>query len=314
MQVTEFTALNFPVKILNDVNNHRNNSNKHCTKSLPSSSSSSVQLPSISYESKKLSNSQTLDTSLMSSAAASCALTQSNAVGIIGGVSVLSTLIFLEKLVLWSSRNGQGGVPFIVCSDPSLRQGACAENMKSKRVFLEEGGARCIVMPCHMSHALYGEISLGCELPFLHVARCVARELEQARFRPLEVGCGVKVGLIANEATLLAGFYQEELKLQGFEVALPDRATIDHIVNPAMECVKQKDVIGARNLLRIAIQGLLVRAVNTVILASDELQCLLPHDDPLLKYCVDPLDSLARSAVMWANADAKSTQETTIIS
>ncbi|KAK9706144.1 hypothetical protein RND81_07G106700 [Saponaria officinalis] len=289
IEIQKTSETNFPFKIMNDANNHRNNSNKHGVKSLICSNSS-IKLSSFSNESK-------------------------NVVGVIGGVSVLSTLIFLEKFVLWGSRKCQGGVPFIVCSDPFMKRRLynkntfMVENMRSKRVFLEEGGAKCIVMPCHVSHALYGEISLGCELPFLHVARCVARELVEARFRPLEAGCGVKIGLIANEATLLAGFYQDELKKQGFEVAMPDRLTMEHIVKPAMKCMKQNDVVGARNLLRIAIQGLLVKAVNVVILASDELQCLLPYDDPLVKYCVDPLDSLARSTVNWANSVQEDTQE-----
>ncbi|XP_074304150.1 uncharacterized protein LOC141638857 [Silene latifolia] len=288
-----FSALNYPLKFVN--NKHIN---KHNIKSLPSLSSS-------------LMLSARLDS------ASCCALRQNNGVGIIGGVSVLSTLIFLEKLVLWSSRNGNNnGVPFIVCSDPTLRQEAytsscysntgldgflVSENLRSKRVFLEQGGARCIVMPCHVSHALYGEITLGCGLPFLHVAQCVAMELKEVGFRPLEAGCGVKVGLIASEATLMAGFYQQELHNQGFEVAMPDKATMERIIKPAMKCLKKKDIEGARNLLRVAIQGLLVRAANTVILASDELQCLLPYDDPLVKYCVDPMDALARSAVKWAN-------------
>ena len=88
------------------------------------------------------------------------------------------------------------------------------ENLRRKRVFLEEAGARCIVMPCHVSHAWYGKISVGCKQPFLHIAECVAMELREARFRHLEVGCAVKIGVIATEDTLMAGFYQEKLQDQ----------------------------------------------------------------------------------------------------
>ncbi|KAA8530874.1 hypothetical protein F0562_005502 [Nyssa sinensis] len=73
---------------------------------------------------------------------------------------------------------------------------------------------------------------------------------------------------------------------------------MEHIVIPAFEALTRKDIEGARNLLRIAIQFLLVRAVNNVILASDEFQGLLPRDDPLLKKCIDPMDALARSSMM----------------
>lgn len=92
---------------------------------------------------------------------------------------------------------------------------------------------------------------------------------------------------------------------QGFEVVVPDKATMDHILIPAIEAMRRRDMEGAQNLLRIAIQILLVRAVNTVILASDEIQGLLPCDDPLLKKCIDPMDALARSTLRWAKCAGK---------
>lgn len=95
--------------------------------------------------------------------------------------------------------------------------------------------------------------------------------------------------------------------MQGFEVVVPDKATMEHTVIPATEAFNRKDMEGARNLLRIALQVLLLRAVNTVILASDDLRELLPHDDPLLKKCVDPLDALARSTIKWTLSAGKGT-------
>lgn len=90
--------------------------------------------------------------------------------------------------------------------------------------------------------------------------------------------------------------------MQGFEVVLPDKATMEHTVIPAIEALSRKDLEGARNLLRIALQVLLVRAVNTVILASDDIRELLPRDDPLLKKCVNPMDALARSTIKFAQS------------
>ena len=79
---------------------------------------------------------------------------------------------------------------------------------------------------------------------------------------------------------------------------------MEHTIIPSIEAKSRKDIEGAQNLLRIAIQVLLVRAANTIILASDDLRDLLPHDDPLLKKCVDPLDALARSTVKLAQSAA----------
>ncbi|XP_050271872.1 uncharacterized protein LOC126715345 isoform X3 [Quercus robur] len=258
-------------------------------------------------------------------------LRQPNTIGVIGGVSVYSTLIFLEKLVRWSSKDGQECVPFVVCSDPALSKelpvlssfhsfndrnaqtqfnhGHIVGDLQQKRLFLEQSGACCIVMPCHLSHVWHSEVSKGCSLPFLHVGDCVAMELSKADLRPLEAGSNVRIGVLATGATLKAGVYQEKLQSQGFEVVLPDQATMHHIILPAIEAFYRRDITGARNLLRIAVQVLLVRAVNTVILASDEMQGLLPHDDPLLKKCIDPMDALARSTIRWATSTEKAVKD-----
>lgn len=71
---------------------------------------------------------------------------------------------------------------------------------------------------------------------------------------------------------------------------------------PAIEALHRKDMEGARNLLRIAVHIFLMRAVNIVILASDEMQDLLPRDDPLSKKCINPMDALARSTIGWAKS------------
>ena len=93
--------------------------------------------------------------------------------------------------------------------------------------------------------------------------------------------------------------------MQGFEVVVPDEATMEHTVISAIESLNRKDMEVARNLLRIAMQVLLARAVNTVILASDDMRDLLPRDDPLLRKCIDLMDVLARSTINWARSVEK---------
>ncbi|GJX28949.1 hypothetical protein Tco_0237028 [Tanacetum coccineum] len=43
-------------------------------------------------------------------------------------------------------------------------------------------------------------------------------------------------------------------KMQGFEVIVPGKATIEHTIIPSTEAKSRKDIGGAQNLLRIAIQ------------------------------------------------------------
>lgn len=258
-------------------------------------------------------------------------LTQENAVGIIGGLSTGTTLNFVRKLVTWSSKDGGNGLPFVLCSDPVLNKelsfhergpssflvgrnenlqkdhASIVENLRHKRIFLEKSGARCIVMPCHISHYWHDEVTKGSSVPVLHMGECVAKELKELNLRPLEAGSTLRIGVLASDATLSAGVYQEKLQNEGFEVVLPDKATMEHTVIPAVEALNRKDIEGAQNLLRISLQVLLVRAVNTIIIASDDMRDLLPPDDPLLKKCVDPMDALARSTVEFAKSVERNT-------
>lgn len=314
-----FHSLNYPSHVLSNLTKHRSLS-KTRTNPVLAIPPSSIILPT------EESGNKPADTASVWSFYGGSLLSQPNAVGIIGGVSVNSTLNFVNKLVQWSSKDDEeDGLPFVLCSDPMLNKellyhergsfsltgkferlktdhAPIVENLRRKRVFLEQSGARCIVMPCHISHSWHGEVSKGCSVPVLHVGECVAKELKEAKLRPLEAGSPLRIGVLATDATLIAGFYQEKLQNEGFEVVLPDKATMEHTVIPAIEALSRKDLEGARNLLRIALQVLLVRAVNTVILASDDMRELLPRDDPLLKKCVNPMDALARSTIKFAQS------------
>ncbi|KAK2974376.1 hypothetical protein RJ640_021232 [Escallonia rubra] len=318
-----FHTLNYPSHGLHSLSMHRTLHKTRTNRVLAMPPTSIITR--IDESGKHPNKSSGSNTALRSSNPSGSLLNQSNAVGIIGGVSVNSTLTFVTKLVKWSSKDGKDGLPFVLCSDSVLNKElsyhercsfapirtnerlqmdytSVVGNLWRKRVFLEHSGARCIVMPCHISHSWHDEISKGCSIPVLHVGECVARELKEAKLRPLEAGSLPRVGVLATSATLAAGIYQEKLKNEGFEVVLPDKATMEHTVIPAVDALSRNDIEGARNLLRIALQVLLVRAVNTVILASDDMQELLPRDDPLLRKCIDPMDALARSTIKFAQS------------
>ncbi|XP_072951974.1 uncharacterized protein [Typha angustifolia] len=260
-------------------------------------------------------------------------LSSPNAIGVIGGVSAVSTLSFLEKLVKGTSLDGEETLPLIVCSDPCLNRElllhersflpyptsinnniqynhtSIVGNLRQKRLFMERSGARCVVMPCHISHAWHKEISEDCSVPFLNVGDCVAKEIRAANFRPIEAGSNVRIGVLTTDTMLTSRIYQEKLQSQGFDVIYPDKATMEHTVVPAVSAFRRNDMEGARNLLRIALQVLLLKAVNTIIVASDDMNGLLPQDDPLVKKCIDPMDSLVRETIKWARSLKESEED-----
>ncbi|KAK7349147.1 hypothetical protein VNO77_06283 [Canavalia gladiata] len=128
-----------------------------------------------------------------------------------------------------------------------------------------------------------------CSVPFLHMEDSVVRKLKETKLKPLEHGNPLRIGVLATNATLasvsqetlcqhelrrlstLSSFNIAKIKEEfylGFEVVLPDRATMEGTMIPAIEALNRKNMEGAYNLLRVALQVLLVRAVNSVMDAS----------------------------------------------
>ncbi|TVT99562.1 hypothetical protein EJB05_55053 [Eragrostis curvula] len=237
---------------------------------------------------------------------------QSGTIGVMGASST-SCLRFLEKFVCWSTSDGEEAPPFVIFNDPLIKKELLSSGnqltsdtditlgkLMQKRLVLEQSGASCIVMPCQFLHAWHDKISQNCSVPFLHIGDCVVKELKAANLKPVEYGSNVRVGILATDSTLATNCYLDKLESQGFEVLCPDKASMEHTVLPSVNAFRKGDMEGARNLLRVSLQVLIVRAVNTIILASDDLVGILPDDDPLLKKCIDPLDALVRGAITCA--------------
>lgn len=102
--------------------------------------------------------------------------------------------------------------------------------------------------------------------------------------------------------------------MQGFDIAVPDKTTMEHAGVPGLSALYRRDMVGARNLLRIAVHVLLVSAVNKVVLACHDMPTAFEPTDPLLLKCIDPIDALARATVKWAQAAKASSSSSTTTS
>lgn len=223
-----FRALNYPSHVLCNFKKH---SNLHGNIIIPVRVALPLSIVLQTYQNESLPD-ITKSSGLDATSRGSGFLLNQQGVGIIGGVSVDSTLSFVRKLVKLSSDDGEAGLPFVLCSDPMLKKEVLhqetssflrtehlkldhmpiVENLRSKRVFLERSGACCIAIPCHISHFWYDEVSKGCSVPVLHIGECVARELKDANLRPLEAGSPLRIGVLSTSTALLAGIYQDKLR------------------------------------------------------------------------------------------------------
>lgn len=159
----------------------------------------------------------------------------SKTVGIIGGKSIFSTLVFVEKIAWWSSKNGDETVPFVLCSDPELNKelsvydplatnnsivqfdgDRIVENLRGKKELLEQVGVGCVVIPCYLLHVWQDEVAKASQVPVLHAGECVARELKSVKLGPIEIGSKARVGILGSNAILRSGVYQKKLEKQVF--------------------------------------------------------------------------------------------------
>ncbi|KAL9463242.1 hypothetical protein AB3S75_001112 [Citrus x aurantiifolia] len=119
--------------------------------------------------------------------------------------------------------------------------------------------------------------------------------LKQAKSKPVEVRSPLGIHVLMTNGILTAGFSKRDRRVWVLKLCYQIKATMEHTLIPALDALNRKDVEGVTNLLRRALQVLLARVVNIVILASNDTLDLLPPDDPLLNKCIDPMDALVCS-------------------
>jgi aspartate racemase len=224
--------------------------------------------------------------------------------GVLGGMGPLATVDFLKKLIAATpAQKDPDHVPVIVYSVPQipdrvapiLHVGASPLPAMLEGVrTLEAAGAECIAIPCITAHHWYDELCRSAQVPIIHIADATCSAM-------LAQGADGEVGLLATDATLHSGFFQQRLQSAGFAVVMPSREEMRQLVLPAIACVKRHDIATALTLASEAVQRLLSRDLQRIVLACSELPSALAGADvSLTARCVDTLDALARACVAWS--------------
>ena len=154
-------------------------------------------------------------------------------IGIIGGLSIQSTIHYIEGL----SRNiydALGGLnsPRIAMStlnfaehEPMMKAGewdrlakVAAAEAKSVRA----AGADFIILETNTWHKVAEDIEKAVDIPFLHIADATSAEIKKHGAR--------KIGLLGTAYTMEQDFYKGRLLAAGLDVAIPNKDDRD-IVN-----------------------------------------------------------------------------------
>ncbi len=225
--------------------------------------------------------------------------------GVLGGMGPAATVDFMAKLIrLNPAARDQDHLPVVVVSDPRVpdRVGpilggrgrsplpAMLEGVRA----LERAGAQAIAIPCHTAHHWHAGLATASALPILSIVDAVLAELARLELPP------GPLGLLATEATLKAGLYQQRLAAAGHPALEPTPAVMAECVLPAIALVKRDRAPEAAPLLRRAVEHATAAGAGHVLLACTELPiALAAAPQPA---CIDATEALARSCLAWWRA------------
>lgn len=225
--------------------------------------------------------------------------------GVLGGMGPLATLDFQHKLLQATPADSdQQQLPSVVWNVPQIadRQKALAELGPSPLPQLLQGieklnqaGASHIAIPCNTAHHWYDELSRASNAPLLHIVDATMASLANLAHKPQ------RVGLIATQGTLDAGWYQQRLAQQGIEVLLPNDDELQQWFVPGCYAVKRGALHEGGELLAKQAKALLARGAQQLILACTEVPVALEAiAAPFLAQTCDPSQALAQQcAQIW---------------
>ena len=190
-------------------------------------------------------------------------------IGILGGMSAASTLIYYRQLCdLARARLGGLHSPQLLIRSLDFAPVAAAQaagdwaalgqmlNTEARR--LEEGGADLLLLATNTMHKVADTMMAGVSIPLIHIADATATAIRQAGL--------TRPGLMATAFTMEQSFYTDRLRAAGLDPLVPsaeDRATTHRIIYDEL-CRDQ--VLPAS---RSAYEGIAAR------LAADGADCLI---------------------------------------
>lgn len=229
-------------------------------------------------------------------------------VGIVGGVGPAATVDFMNKIIRnTGAQRDQDHIRLIVEHNPKIpdrtanliadgEDPTVALYAACKR--LESNDADLIAIPCNTAHAYVERIQPYLSVPIVNMlyetVSCIVRQYRTAR-----------VGLLATSGTVASRVYHAAAADAGLELVVPDEAHQELVMEAIYgQCgVKAGHVDGdCKHHLMAALEHLVSRGVDIVILGCTELPLILPQD-PCFPAggrsiaLLDPTEILARRCV-----------------
>lgn len=220
-------------------------------------------------------------------------------VGILGGMGPAATVDLYSKLIAATpATTDQEHLRVMIWADPTVpdRTAAIAgdgEDPTPKLVagvqHLKDAGAEFYVAACNGAHAFLPQVREQVDLEYLSIVDVAAEHIEALPFASA-------AGLLATDATLTSGLYQEALRARGISPVLPAEGH-QRVVMEAIYAVKAGNLTESlRERLAEVVDALAAEGADVVVGGCTEIPLALSLERAS-RPLIDPATLLANSVV-----------------
>ncbi|MBI6528229.1 aspartate/glutamate racemase family protein [Proteus vulgaris] len=222
-------------------------------------------------------------------------------IGVLGGMGPAATVDLFNKFITFTSANSdQEHVPLIISSIPdipdrtqALMQGGVSPLplMQDYLDILENAGAECIIIPCNTAHYWFSELKKSCHVEMLSIIDSTMKEV-------LDSG-KVNVGLLATNATVYMGLYQQKIESEGLNCITPNKEQQRKVME-SIYLLKSGEIENAEKLMKEIAQCLFEQGAEVIVLGCTEVPIILQNEikNKKNKY-IDSTSALVKAAIHW---------------
>lgn len=227
-------------------------------------------------------------------------------VGILGGMGPLATANLFEKIILHTDAQiDQEHLHIVIDNNTSVpdRTKAILHGGENPLPYLKESigrlvtaGAELILIPCNTSHYFYDDLCAISPIPILNMISLTREEMTAKGIK--------RAALLATDATVQTGVYQNVFDGSGIELLTPDANGQKEVMRIIYDGVKAGASDFDTAALRCALDAMLAQGCEIFILGCTELP--LAFTQYHLDYPVeDPTLALALGAICAAGGKTK---------
>ncbi|PFE57768.1 amino-acid racemase [Bacillus cereus] len=212
-------------------------------------------------------------------------------IGILAGMGPKSTGPFVDTVVagcqtIYGAKHDMDFPHMMIYSCPtpfymdrSIDHAAMKKAIIEGAQKLESTGVDFIAMPCNTAHLYFEELQRSITIPILNIVDETSQAIPETAKR---------VALLATEATVQAGIYQDEIIKRNIEYIHNEQW--QEMINQIITCIKGGEIEEARKLWSVLVLQL-KDEVDTAIIACTDLNVVVSED------FVDSSQCLAKAVV-----------------